>query len=127
MALPQRMRLKGHRSFSYIHKYSKKYHGKLMDIKVAKSIPQILLSHKNSSGLLNFKIAISISKKVSKKSVTRNKIRRILQDDFLKQFKKEHNHIPYWVLVNLKAGSFSNVEELLKEFHILIYKSGLLK
>ena len=33
MALPKQMRLKGHRTFKYIHKNSKKYYGKLMDFK----------------------------------------------------------------------------------------------
>ena len=46
MALPRDMRLKGHRSFNYIHKNSIKYHGKLMTFKLAKSNPEILLSHK---------------------------------------------------------------------------------
>ena len=33
MALPKDMRLKGHRTFNYIHKNSIKYHGKLMTFK----------------------------------------------------------------------------------------------
>ena len=128
MALPKEIRLKGHRTFKYIHKNSNKYYGKLMDFKIAKACPQILLSHKNYKFTKNFKIAISVSKKVSKKSVIRNKIRRMLQDNFLKTFKKEYNHIPYWVLVNLKGGSFCNYEtELLKEFQTLFFKTGLLK
>ena len=128
MALPKEIRLKGHRTFKYIHKNSKKYYGKLMDFKIVKACPQILLSHKNYKFTRNFKIAITVSKKVSKKSVVRNKIRRMLQDNFLKTFKKEYNHIPYWVLVNLKGGSFCNYEtELLKEFQTLFFKSGLLK
>tara|TARA_Y100001978_G_C23312245_1_gene254408 strand:- start:26 stop:412 length:387 start_codon:yes stop_codon:yes gene_type:complete len=128
MALPKRMRLKGHRTFKYIHKNSEKYYGKLMDFKVAKSCPQILLSHKNHSHTDNFKIAITISKKVSKKSVIRNKLRRMLQENFLKIFKKDHNHIPCWVLVNLKGGCFYNNEtELVKEFRTLFFKTGLIK
>ena len=128
MALPKEIRLKGHRTFKYIHKNSNKYYGKLMDFKIAKACPQILLSHKNYKFTKNFKIAITVSKKVSKKSVIRNKIRRMLQDNFLKTFKKDYNHIPYWVLVNLKGGSFCNYEtELLKEFQTLFFKSGLLK
>ena len=43
MALPKDMRLKGHRTFNYIHKNSIKFHGKLMTFKVAKSNPEILL------------------------------------------------------------------------------------
>tara|TARA_Y100001978_G_scaffold196168_1_gene205363 strand:+ start:149 stop:535 length:387 start_codon:yes stop_codon:yes gene_type:complete len=128
MALPKKMRLKGHRTFKYIHKNSEKYYGKLMNIKIVKSCPQILLSHKNYSFTKNFKLAIIISKKVSKKSVVRNKIRRKLQENFLKNFKEEYNHIPYWVLVNLKSGNFCNYEtELLKEFQTLFLKSCLLK
>ena len=128
MALPRKMRLKGHRSFKYIHKNSKKYYGKLMVLKVAKSYPQLLLSHKNISDINNFKLAITISKKVSKKSVVRNKIRRLLQENFLRNFKKDYNHIPCWVLVNLKSGNFCNNEnELLQEFQFLIIKSGLFK
>ena len=128
MALPKKMRLKGHRSFKYIHKNSKKYYGKLMVVKVAKSSPQLLLSHKNFSDINNFKLAITISKKVSKKSVIRNKIKRLLQENFLKNFKKDYNHVPCWVLVNLKSGDFFNYEnELIKEFHYLIFKNVLIK
>ena len=94
-----------------------------MDFKIAKSCPQILISHKNYNFNNNLKLAITISKKVSKKSVVRNRIRRMLQENFLKNFKKEYNHIPCWVLVNLKKGNFSNYEsELLEEFQTLILK-----
>jgi len=129
MALPKNMRLKGHRTFKYIHKTSKKYYGKLMDLKLAKAKPSILLSHNNNSGISDFKIAITVSKKVSKKSVVRNRIRRILQEYFLGNFKKKENtHTPYWVLVNLKGGDFCNhEEELLKEFHHLLTRTGLLE
>ena len=128
MALPKAMRLKGHRTFDYIHKNSVKYYGKLMTFKIAKSNPKILISHNNIHSLNNFKIAISISKKVSKKAVERNKLRRILQDCLLKNFSKENNHRPYWLLVNLRGIDFTNnKDELLEEFHHLIIKSGLFK
>ena len=128
MALPKHIRLKGHRTFKYISKNSKRYYGKLMDFRVCRSCPQILISHKNYSFNNNFRLAITISKKVSKKSVTRNKIRRMLHECFLKNFKKEYNHIPYWVLVNLKGGDFYDYESyLLKEFQTLLLKTGLLK
>ena len=128
MALPKQMRLKGHRTFKYIHKNSKKYYGKLMDFKIAKSCPQILLSHKNNSFINNFKLAITVSKKVSKKSVIRNKIRRMLQENFLRNFNKDYNHVPCWVIVNLKGGCFCNNEtELLREFQTLFFKTGLIK
>ena len=117
MALPKAMRLKGHRTFEYIHKNSVKYYGKLMTLKIAPSNPKILISHNNINSLENFKIAIAISKKVSKKAVVRNKIRRILQDYLLKNFSKENYHKPYWLLVNLKGDCFYNDKiKLLEEF-----------
>ena len=128
MALPKAMRLKGHRTFDYIHKNSTKYYGKLMTFRIARSNPKILISHKNIYSLDSFKIAITISKKVSKKAVERNKIRRILQAGLLKHFSQENNHKPYWLLVNLKAGNFYNDRiKLLEEFEHLISKSGLFK
>ena len=128
MALPKAMRLKGHRTFDYIHKNSVKYYGNLMTLKIAKSNPKILISHKNIYNLNNFKIAITISKKVSKKAVVRNKIRRTLQAGLLKNFSQENNHKPYWLLVNLKATNFYNDKiKLLEEFDHLIFKSGLFK
>ena len=128
MALPKSMRLKGHRTFDYIHKNSVKYYGKLMSFKIARSNPKILISHKNTDSLNNFKIAISISKKVSKKAVERNKIRRILHDGLLKNFSEGNSHKPYWLLVNLKSSNSCNDKiELLKEFQHLILKSGLFK
>ena len=128
MALPKNMRLKGHRTFNYIHKNSTKYHGNLMTFKVAKSNPEILLSHKPSNTQNNLKVAIAISKKVSKKAVERNKIRRSLQEWLSTNIQKINNHKPHWLLVNLKNGSFCNDKnKLLEEFQTLMLKSRLIK
>ena len=128
MAFPKDMRLKGHRTFNYIHKNSVKYHGKLMTFKLAKSNPNILLSHKYRSTSNNLKIAISISKKVSKKAVERNKLKRMLQGWLITNIQKINNHKPYWLLVNLKFGDFRNDKRrLLEEFQNLMFKSHLIK
>ena len=128
MALPKDMRLKGHRTFNYIHKNSIKYHGKLMTFKLARSNPQIILSHKKRYTSNNLRIAIAISKKVSKKAVVRNKIKRILQEWLLTNIQKINSHKPYWLLVNLKFGDFCNDKnKLLEEFQNLMFKSRLIK
>ncbi len=128
MALPKDMRLKGHRTFDYVHKNSIKYHGKLMTFKVARSNPEILLSHKLTNSSNKFRVAIAISKKISKKAVIRNKIRRTLQEWLLTNIQKINNHKPYWLLVNLKSGDFCNDKnKLLEEFHYLMFKSRLIK
>ena len=128
MALPKNMRLKGHRTFNYIHKNSIKYHGELMTFKVARSNPEIILSHKSRYTSNNLRVAIAISKKVSKKAVDRNKIRRILQEWLLTNIQKINSHKPYWLLVNLKIGDFYNDKnKLLEEFQNLMFKSRLIK
>ena len=128
MALPRDMRLKGHRTFDYIHKNSIKYHGKLMTFKVARSNPEILLSHKLTNSSNKFRVAIAISKKISKKAVDRNKIRRALQEWLLTNIQKINNHKPYWLLVNLKFGySSKDSKKLLEEFQNLLFKSRLIK
>ena len=128
MALPKNMRLKGHRTFNYIHKNSIKYHGEYMTFKVAKSNPEILFSHKFKNTSNNLKVAIAVSKKVSKKAVVRNKLRRVLQEWLIKNIQKINNHKPHWLLVNLKIGDFYNDEtKLLEEFQNLMFKSRLTK
>ena len=128
MALPNDMRLKGHRTFNYIHKNCTTYHGKLMTFKVARSNPEILLSHKINNNSDNFRVAFAISKKVSKKAVDRNKLRRILQEWLLRNIQKINNHKPCWLLVNLKFGDFCNDKnKLLEEFQNLMFKSNLIK
>ena len=128
MALPNNMRLKGHRTFNYLHKNALKYNGNLMSFKVARSNPKILLSHKIKNTSNNLRVAIAISKKVTKKAVDRNKIRRIIQEWLLTNIQKINNHKPYWLLVNLKVGDFCNDKEiLLEEFQNLMIKSRLIK
>ena len=128
MALPKDMRLKGHRTFNYIHKNSTTYHGKLMTFKVARSNPEILLTHKFTNTSNKFMIAIAISKKVSKKAVVRNKLRRTIQEWILTNIKKINNHKPYWLLVNLKFEDFcKDKSRILEEFQNLMLKSHLIK
>ena len=128
MALPKNMRLKGYRTFNYIHKNSIKYYGEFMTFKVAKSNPEILFSHKFKNNSNNFRVAIAVSKKVSKKAVVRNKLRRTLQEWLIKNIQKINNHKPHWLLVNLRGGDFYNNEtKLLEEFQNLMFKSRLVK
>ena len=99
-----------------------------MTFKVARSNPDILLTHKLTNTTAKFKVAIAISKKVSKKAVERNKLRRVLQEWLLRNIQKINNHKPYWLLVNLKIGDFYNDKsKLLEEFQYLMFKSGLIK
>jgi len=74
------------------------------------------------------KVAIAISKKVSKKAEIRNKLKRVLQEWLIKNIQKINTHKPYWLLVNLKVGNFCNDKNsLLEEFQNLMFKSNLIK
>ena len=128
MALPKSMRLKGHRTFDYIYKNSNKYYGKLMVLRVVRSNLEALGQHNLTKKSKNLKVAIAISKKVSKKAVERNRIRRIIHEYLIKNIYKNNYHKPYWLLVNLKTGDFYNdKDKLLEEFQYLMFKSGLIK
>jgi len=128
MALPKDMRLKGYRTFNYIHKNSTTYYGNLMTFKVAISNPEILLTHNLRNTTNKFRVAIAISKKVSKKAVERNKLRRILQEWLIKNIQKINNHKPYWLLVNLRIGDFcDDKSRLVEDFQNLMFKSRLIK
>ena len=108
MALPKNMRLKGHRTFNYIHKNSTKYYGEFMTFKVASSNPDILLSHKLSNKSNNLRVAISISKKFSKKAVERNKIYFFLRpSDRNSELLKINLAIPETFKTNLKKEKIS--------------------
>ena len=128
MALPKKMRLRGHRTFNYIHRNSTKYNGKLMNFRVARPNPEILLSHNINDSSNNLRVAFAISKKVAKKAVDRNKIRRMMQEWLLTNIQKINNHKPYWLLVNLKVDdSYNDKNSLLEEFQNLMLKSKLIK
>ena len=99
-----------------------------MTFRLVKSNPEILSSHKIKSKSNNLRVSIAISKKVSKRAVDRNKIRRLLQEWLVTNIKKINNHKPYWLLVNLKIGDFYNDKKiLLEEFQNLMLKSRLIK
>ena len=99
-----------------------------MTFKVVRSNPDILLTHKLTNNSNKFRISIAVSKKVSKKAVERNKLKRILQEWLLTNIQKINNHKPYWLLVNLKFGDFCNDKSrLLEEFQKLMFKSHLIK
>jgi ribonuclease P protein component len=98
-----------------------------MVLRIARSNFNALNSQNLMKDSNNLKVAIAISKKVSKKAVERNRIRRIMHEYLLKNIYKKNNHKPYWLLVNLKATDFYNdKEKLLEEFKYLMFKSGLI-
>ena len=128
MVLPKHMRLKGHRCFDFIYKHGTRFYSSSMVLRVAKANTKLLGKGINSKIGTSLKCAISISNKVSKKSVTRNKLRRLF-----------HHHLSYrlsnidlekevWAFISLKPSCMQNSNNtLLKECDKLLIKAGIKK
>jgi len=84
MVLPKHMRLKGHRCFDFIYKEGSKFYSPSMVLRVTNANTKLQVKGINSKIRPSIKCAISISNKVSKKSVIRNKLRRLF-----------HQHLSY--------------------------------
>tara|TARA_Y100001968_G_scaffold164913_1_gene150938 strand:- start:226 stop:594 length:369 start_codon:yes stop_codon:yes gene_type:complete len=120
------MRIKGHKTFDLLHREGTKFHSKCMTLRVINPIRFEDLALQNASKQSNCRIAIAISNKVSKKSVVRNRLRRIFHDHLrvkLPPNKYSYNQI---ALISLKSNI--PIEEptlLLEECDRLLYKAGL--
>tara|TARA_Y100001968_G_scaffold333944_1_gene401583 strand:+ start:21770 stop:22153 length:384 start_codon:yes stop_codon:yes gene_type:complete len=126
MVLPKSMRLKGYKSFEHLHSEGNRYHTNSMMIKVAK---ESLINKQKKQGLSykdSIKIAVAISNKVSKKSVTRNKFRRLLHTHLKVKLLDKKNLSSKWALLILKPScSRKNNQELIHECDRLLIKAGL--
>ena len=128
MVLPKHMRLKGHRCFEFIYREGARFYGPSMVLRVTKANSKLRAKVINPNSELFIKCAISISNKVSKKSVTRNKLRRLF-----------HHHLSYrlsniilneevWAFISLKPSCMKNSNSnLLKECDKLLNKAGITK
>ena len=82
----------------------------------------------NSKFRPSIKCAISISNKVSKKSVIRNKLRRLFHHHFFYRLSKVKVEKDVWAFISLKPSSMKNSTcTLLKECDKLFLKAGLTK
>ena len=128
MVLPKHMRIKGHRCFDFIYKEGKRFYSSSMVLRVTKAKTKLQSKLKNTRIRPSIKCAISISNKVSKRSVTRNKLRRLF-----------HHHLSYrlsnitcdnevWAFISLKPSCIKNSNsDLLKECDKLLTKAGITK
>jgi len=125
MVLPKVMRLKGYKCFNYIHKYSKRYRGKLMVLKVVKAQEYLIHDNSKSPHYSSCKCAISISNKVSKRAVIRNRLRRLLHDHLRVKLFNNSKSSNYWALISLNTNCLSkNSKDLLEECDNLFFEAG---
>ncbi len=98
-----------------------------MLLRVAKSKPKLLKIKHSSAEESSLKCAIAISNKVSKRAVTRNKLRRLFHNHLSQRQAESTLKNKNWALLSLKPNSTSkNSLDLLQEFDNLLLKADLL-
>ena len=128
MVLPKHMRLKGHRSFDFIYKKGSRFYSPSMVLRVTNADTKLQFKGPNSKINPSIKCAISISNKVSKKSVTRNKLRRLFHHHLSLRLSNMTCDKEIWAFISLKPSSIKNSDStLLKECDKLLTKAGITK
>ena len=128
MVLPKHMRLKGHRCFDFIYKEGSRFYSSSMVLRVTDANKKPQVKGKQSKTRPSIKCAISISNKVSKKSVTRNKLRRLFHHHLSSRLSKIVVDKEVWAFISLKPSCIKNsTSNLLKECDKLLIKAGLTK
>ena len=128
MVLPRSIRLKGYKCFDLLYREGARYYGSSMTLRVTKPNPILFKTKKNFTYINSLKGAVSISHKVSKKAVVRNKIRRLFHNYLAEKITKVNPNNVNWFLLSLKPNCANTKPEiLLKECEYLLIKSGLIK
>ena len=137
MVLPRDHRLSGATVFDRLYRARARFHGSNLILRVG--VPN--LQHLKP-GLMGSRIraavkcnraavcqedlrfAVVVSKKVSKRAVIRNRLRRLFHHAFMKEVPRlQRGH---WLLLSLKPGAVQRSEdELLQEWSDLLRRSGL--
>ena len=126
MVLPKHMRLKGHRCFDFIYKEGSRFYGPSMVLRVTNANTKLQVKGINSKIKPSIKCAISISNKVSKKSVTRNKLRRLFHHHLSYRLSKMVPKSEIWAFISLNPSCMKNSNSnLLKECDKLLTKAGI--
>ena len=128
MVLPKHMRLKGHRCFDFIYKEGTRFYSSSMVLRVTDAHKKPQVKGKQSKTKPSIKCAISISNKVSKKSVTRNKLRRLFHHHLSTRLSTLGFEKEIWAFISLKPSCIKNSNsDLLKECDKLFIKAGITK
>ena len=128
MVLPKHMRLKGHRCFDFIYKEGSRFYSSSMVLRVTNSNKKPQVKGNNSKIRPSIKCAISISNKVSKKSVIRNKLRRLFHHHLSCRLSNIEIEKEVWAFISLKPSCIQNSNNtLLKECDKLLIKAGITK
>ena len=127
MVLPREHRLRGRFLFDRLYQKSRRFHGDWMVLRTMAAEPALLVPDLQRQPASSYRCAVVVSNKVSKKSVRRNALRRLLHPHLVACGAEiRPGEIPIWVLLSLKPGSAEVAESvLLEECSKLFEKAGL--
>nr|YP_009530950.1 bacterial ribonuclease P protein component of ribozyme [Paulinella micropora]AXY63639.1 bacterial ribonuclease P protein component of ribozyme [Paulinella micropora] len=123
MALSARLRLRGSRCFDYLYQNGRIYHGEWIVLRVALERREYLRNGIRNLPTSLFRCSVVVSTKVSKSSVRRNAIRRLLhqylQEILLRQsippLNPGEKRLGHWLLLSLKPGCSDIDPRLLRQ------------
>ena len=99
-----------------------------MVLRVTNANSKLYFKGNNSQIKPFIKCAISISNKVSKKSVTRNKLRRLFHHHLAQRLSNMVYEKEVWAFISLKPSCMKHSDNnLLKECDKLLIKAGITK
>jgi ribonuclease P protein component len=127
MVLPRDQRLRGRFVFDRLYQKGRRQHGTWMVLRSLKAEPQLLRPDPRDLDPLSGRVAVVVSSKVSKRSVQRNRLRRLLHDRLRELLLRHADRAAgRWLLISLKPGSAeADPQALLKECSELLAKEGL--
>lgn len=137
MVLPRDHRLSGARVFDRLYRTRARFHGSNLILRVG--VPNLrhlkpglmgsriraAVKHNGDQACQeDLRFAVVVSKKVSKRAVIRNQLRRLLHHAFMKDVHRLRGG--HWLLLSLKPGAAQRSEDqLLQEWNHLLRRSGL--
>ncbi len=137
MVLPRDHRLSGTMVFDHLYRARARFHGNNLVLRVGS--PKLhylkpgLMGSRNRAAVQHssaaacqgdLRFAVVVSKKVSKRAVVRNRLRRLLHQAFIRNV--PHLRPGHWLLLSLKPGAAQRSEDqLLQEWSDVLQRSGL--
>lgn len=119
MGLPSQHRLKKRADFQIVYQHGIRRYSQHLVFRAVFVKPEL------SQQLIPTKIAISISRKISKKAVVRNKLKRWLRASIIKLLPQISSN--WLIVITLKSITQEcNYEHFLQELEELLLKSGII-
>jgi ribonuclease P protein component len=127
MVLPREHRLRGRFVFDRLYQKGQRQHGELMVLRAMAAQPELLKADPRDRTPCSCRLGVVVSSKVSKRSVRRNQLRRLLHSHLTGAVRALPDQAcGRWLLISLKPGSAEASDEaLLGECSQLLAKAGL--